>query len=206
MKKIIKKITVSLVLLTFFMTQAMAQSATEALEIVKIQVSTVLTDLDNNKARYQNDPRLLNTMIESKMIQYFDADIMARLVMGKHWKNTTEQQKNDFVNEFKQLILRTYSTSLLDYTGAKVEYGKPTEVKRNRTKINVKVTSPTGMVYPLTLSMIYRNNQWRGYDVALDGLSVITSYRSSIGEEISRKGLQTVIDDIKQLNLRGESK
>lgn len=201
-----KNIAVGLLMLTFFTSQAAAESAAEALEVVKAQVNTVLADLDRNKTRYQNDPSQLNTLIESKMIRYFDADVMARLVMGKHWRTATKQQKKDFVNEFKQLILRTYSSSLLDYTGAKVDYGEPSEVKRHRTKINVRVTSPSGKVYPLTLSMIYRNQQWKGYDVALDGLSVITSYRSSIGEEISRKGLQTVIDDIKQLNLRGESK
>lgn len=206
MKKIITQIALMLMLGMAIMHNAFAQTAEEALATVKTQVSTVLADLKENEAYYKKNPANLNSMIESKMDDYFDADIMARLVMGKHWKKATKQQKKEFIQEFKQMILRTYSSSLLDYTGAKVDYGKAKKVKRNRTKIDATVVSPTGKTYPLTLSMIYRNGKWKGYDVSMDGLSVITSYRSSVGEEISQKGLQAVIDDIKQLNLKGESK
>lgn len=183
-----------------------AQTADDALQTVKEQVSAVLSDLKANKARYQQDPATLNQMIDSRIDNYFDAPVMARLVIGKHWKKADASEQTAFINEFKQLILRTYSSSLLDYTDAKVEYGKASPVKRNRSKVDVKVISPTGQTYPLTLSMLYRKGQWKCYDVAMDGLSVITSYRSSIGEEIAQKGLASVIEEIKKLNEKGETK
>lgn len=185
---------------------AFAQSAEEALETVKTSVSVVLADLKANKSKYQSNPAALNSMIDNKMLPYFDTDAMAKLVLAKNWKSASAQQRKDFLNEFKQLIMRTYSASLLDYTDAKVEYGKPTKVKRNRTKIDATVINSNGKKYPLTLSMGYRNGKWKAYDVSMDGLSVITSYRGSIGEEVAQKGLQTVIDEIRALNAKGAVK
>ncbi len=187
-------------------TAAWAQDAKDALNIVKEQVSVVLADLKANKSRYQSNPAALNDMIDSKMVQYFDTEAMARLVLGKHWKNASKDQQKTFLKEFKQLIMRTYSKSLLDYTNATVTYDKTLPVKKNRTKINATINNSDGKSYPLKLSMAYRNGQWKGYDVSVDGLSVITSYRSSIGEEVSKKGLQTVIDEIKELNRQGKTK
>lgn len=204
--KIMKKMALAVMLLTTLMTQALAQTADEALATVQEQVNTTLADLKSNKQRYQDHPAALNAMIESKMIAYFDAEVMARLVLAKNWKKASQQQKNDFIKEFKQMLLRSYSSQLLDYTDAKATYGEPSKVKNNRTKIDVTVTNADGTSYPLTLSMIYRNGQWKGYDVSLEGLSAITSYRSSLGEEIAQKGLQKVIDEIKQLNASGQTK
>lgn len=206
MKKLITKMTMAVVFSVAVMGNVVAQTAEEALASVKEQVTTTLADLNANKTAYQNDPAKLNAMIESKMMAYFDADFMARAVLGKKWKSASKQQQEDFVNEFKQMLLRSYSSQLLDYTESTVTYGKPGKVKRNRTDIDVTVTNPDGRSYPLTLSMVYRNNQWKGYDVSWEGLSAITSYRSSLAEEISQKGLQQVIDDIKQLNVGGQTK
>ncbi|PIE44571.1 MAG: hypothetical protein CSA45_06365 [Gammaproteobacteria bacterium] len=187
-------------------TAAWAQDAKDALNIVKEQVSVVLADLKANKSRYESNPAALNDMIDSKMVQYFDTETMARLVLGKHWKNASKDQQQTFLKEFKQLIMRTYSKSLLDYTNATVTYDETLPVKKNRTKISATINNSDGKSYPLKLSMAYRNGQWKGYDVSVDGLSVITSYRSSIGEEVAKKGLQTVIDEIKELNRQGKTK
>lgn len=205
MKQAIIKFSAAAVLSLAITGSALAQTAEGALDTVKKSVSVVLADLKAHKAEYQRNPAALNRMIDEKMLPYFDVDAMARLVLAKNWKEASATQRQAFLNEFKQLVMRTYSSSLLDYTDATVKYGTPDKVKRNRTKIDVTVTNSNGKKYPLMLSMGYRNGQWKGYDVSLDGLSVITSYRGSIGEEVAQKGLQAVIDEIKAKNARGET-
>lgn len=185
-------------------TQALAQNAQDALETVKNSVTVVLSDLRARESTYRQDHVALNRMIDSKIVPYFDTDAMARLVLASNWKNASKSQQRAFINEFKQLILRKYSTALLDYTRSIVTYGKPTPVKKNRTQIAVTITNDNGKVYPVVLSMGYRDGKWRAYDVSLDGLSAITSYRSSLGEEVAQKGLQRVIDEIKTLNATGK--
>ncbi|PIE42138.1 MAG: hypothetical protein CSA47_01890 [Gammaproteobacteria bacterium] len=187
--------------------QAVAHTAQQALDTVKQSVSVVLSDLKVHKAEYKRNPAALNRMIDSKVLPYFDVDAMARLVLGKHWRGATETQRKTFLHEFKDLVLRTYSSELLDYANARVEYGKPSKVKnRKRTKIGASIINSDGKRYNLVLSMAYRNGKWKGYDVSMDGLSIVTSYRSSLGEEVSRKGIQTVIDEIKDLNAKGAIK
>ncbi len=203
MKKRLTKSIITLFFSGLMAFSAVAQTAEEALEVVKKSTAIVLADLKANKAKYQSDPAALNHLIDTKMLPYFDAEAMARMVLARNWKSATPEQRKEFLDEFKQLLMRTYSSSLLDYTDATVRYGKPTPLNRNRTKIDVTVTNADGSVYPLTLSMGYREGKWRGYDVAMDGLSVITSYRGSLGEEIEQKGLQAVIDEIKQKNAQG---
>lgn len=184
---------------------ALAQDAQDALNTVKEQVAVVLADLQANKATYKSNPVALNHMIDTKMVPYFDVHSMARLVLGKHWKAATVKQRKDFLDEFEQMTMRTYSKSLLDYTDATVTYGRPSPVRKNRTKIDATIKSH-GKVYELKLSMAYRNGKWKGYDVSMDGLSVITSYRSSVGEEVAKKGLQAVIDEMRALNAKGKTK
>lgn len=204
MKHKMMKLTLASVLALSMTASALAQNVEGALETVKQSVSVVLADLKANKARYKSDSRSLKTLIDTKMLPYFDEEAMARLVLAKNWNTATKQQQQDFLNEFKELMMRTYSTNLLDYSDAKVVYGQPTPMKRKRTKIDATITNSDGKVYPLTLSMAYRDGKWRAYDVSMDGLSIITSYRSSFGEEVDQKGLQAVIDEIKDLNAKGQ--
>lgn len=183
-----------------------ANTEADALAMVKKSVSVVLSDLKKNKGKYTTDYKALNHMIDTKMIPYFDTDVMSKYVLGKNWKNTTEAQRTAFYNEFKQLIMRTYSNGLLDFSDAKVSYGTPDKVHKNRTKVKVEIVNNAGKKFPLELSLRYKNGQWKGYDVSMDGLSVITSYRSSIGEEVAQKGIQAVIEEIKTLNAKGAVK
>ena len=185
--------------------KAVAQSNAEdeVLKTVKNLVSVVLTDLKANKTTYQNNQSMLNRMIDEKVLPYFDTEAMARLVLAKYWKLASKQQKDVFINEFKELIMRSYSLILLSYTDAKVKYGKPRKIKRNRTKIDATVINSNGKKVELTFSMGYRNNHWKAYDVSLSGLSIIISYRGSIGEGIAKKGLDGVINQITALNAKG---
>lgn len=206
MIKNLKQIGYAAILTALMAGQAVAQTAEGALDTVKKSVSIVLDDLKANKASYQKDPAALNRMIDEKMVPYFDIEIMAKYVLGKNWKSATKQQQADFLSEFKQMIMRTYSASLLDYTDAEVTYGEPDEIKKKRTKVKATVVNNAGKRFPLELSMRYKNNKWLGYDVSLDGLSVVTSYRSSVGEEVAQKGIQAVIDEMKVLNAKGQVK
>lgn len=205
MKTKISKYFFALATTIFFTNSAIAQTADEALETVKKSVVIVLSDLKANENEYRKNPAALNRLIDTKMLPYFDSYAMAKLVLAKNWKNATEEQRRSFINEFKKMIMREYSSRLLDYTNSKVTYGEPSEVKRNRTKIDVTVTNSDGKQYPLTLSMGYKAGAWKVYDIkAMDGFSVITSYRGSVGEQINNKGLQAVIDGLREKNQKGE--
>lgn len=202
MKKIVKTI-VFMWLALFTMSQvATAQTAQGALDTVKESVSVVMQDLKANKAKYQNNLGALDDMLDKKALQYFNERKMAILVLGKNWKNISESQRKTFINEFKQLMMRKYSSQLLSYTGATFSYGEPTAVKNKRAKIPVTIRN-NGESYPLILSMGYSKGQWKAYDVKLSGVSLVSSFRSSIGMEVAQKGIDKVIAEIKMQNAMG---
>lgn len=206
MKKMMKQIICTGVLLFAMCHAAMAQTAQEALDTVKKSVAIVMQDLQANESKYKQNYSALDSMVDTKMLPYLDAKKMAILVLGKSWKNAAPAQRSAFINEFKQLMMRKYSSQLLDYTGAEFTYGDPTKVRHSasgsRTKIPVTIHS-NGKTYPLLLSMGYSNGQWKAYDAKLSGVSLIVSFRSSVGMEVAQKGIDQVITEMKAQNAAG---
>lgn len=183
---------------------ALAQTAESAVAVVKESVTVVLDDLRQNQRLYEQNPVALNRLISTKMLPYFDERAMAVKVLGQHWRTATKQQKEDFIKEFKQLVMRTYSSNLLDYTNATVSYGNASLLSRNRiARVDVNVKKADGKTYPLMLTLIHKKNQWKIMDVSMEGLSVITVYHDALAEEIAQKGLQGIIDEYKALNRNG---
>ncbi len=196
----------AIIISLLFTNVAAAQTADGALATVKKAVSVVLTDIKAHKAEYVKNTAALDRMIDKKILPYFDVDAMAKLALAKNWKSATPEQRKTFLEEFKTSIMRTYSSRLLDYDNSTVEYGQLGKVKRKRIKIDTTVINNNdGKRYPLTLSMGYRNGAWKIYDVSMDGTSLIIAFRTSIGEDVSSKGLQAVIDEMKERNAKGET-
>ncbi len=186
----------------------LAGSAETALNVVKNSVTTVLVELNKKKSLYQNNPVALSAFIDKKILPHFDERAMAVKVLGQNWRQATKQQQKDFINEFKQLVLRTYSSNLLEYTNARVEYGK-TELSHNDRIATVAVTvvANSGKSYPLVLTLLdkRKNSHWKVIDVSMEGLSIITVYQSALAEEIAKKGLQGIIDEYKRMNATGST-
>lgn len=203
MKKLLKQAMALLLTLSVSFNLATAQDAQDALNTLKQQVDTVLADIKQNKTTYQKNPEALNAMIDQKVLPYFDDVFMAKAVLGQAWNSATDTQRSEFINELKSLILRTYSMKLLDYSDAQVTYRQPEQIRKNRVKIDVLIKSGSE-THALTLSMGYRDGKWLCYDVSLEGVSPVASFRSSINDEISQKGLAKVIDELKAKNEKGE--
>lgn len=204
MRNKIMQLTMTTALTLSMTVSAWAQTAEDAVAVVKESVTTVLSDLKQNKSLYQQNPMALNQLITNKMLPYFDERAMAVKVLGQNWRTATPQQKQDFIDEFKQLAMRTYSSNLLDYADASVSYGNATLLAENRiAQVGVNVKNSDGKVYPLMLTLINKKSQWKIMDVSMEGLSIVTIYHNALAEEIAQKGLQGIIDEYKALNRNG---
>ncbi len=192
-------------ILAVFLTVSFAQAQTVqgAIETVKSNTESVLSDLNRNLSLYKSSPKALNKMIDRKIVPAFDIDVMAKYVLGKNWKHATKTQRKEFISSFKTMIMRTYAKGMFDYTNANITYNKVSAIKKNRTKIKVTIINNNGKKYILELRMRYNRGKWKAYDVSMDGLSIIASYRSSVGQEVAEKGIDAVTNEIKGLNKRG---
>jgi ABC-type transport system involved in resistance to organic solvents, auxiliary component len=151
----------------------------------------------------QNPKRLYQLMTEI-VEPHVDVQRITRGVLGKHWKSASPAQRERFTREFRNTIIRTYASTLTNYTEVEVRY-LLTQMESEKGKATVRtevLTDQTRQGRPITIH--YRlwldNGVWKAYDVAVDGVSIVTSLRAAVEEEINRVGLEQMIEDLTNRN------
>jgi phospholipid transport system substrate-binding protein len=174
---------------------AAAYAATAPDQLVRDRTGRIIELLKVNKDAYTKDPKKLSAMVDKEVLPYFDFRAMSRLVLGKYWREASEDQRNRFTQEFRDLLVRTYATALLKYTNEQVFYlpyrdsgdGKTTVV---RTEIKQGGGGPT---IPIHYSFYLTDGEWKVYDVVIDGVSLVTTYRGAYSEKIRSQGMDALI-------------
>ena len=146
-------------------------------------------------------------LVETKILPIFDFNRMTQLVIGKHWPRATAKQKQDLVTEFRNLMVRTYSSSLTAFNNQTVDF-KPLTMKPGDTDVTVRseIRQPGGQPIPINYSMYKTSFGWKVYDVAIDGVSLVTNYRSSFSNTIRQNGIDGLISTLAAQSARGEVK
>jgi phospholipid transport system substrate-binding protein len=135
-----------------------------------------------------------------------DFSRVSSLVLGKYWGRATPEQREAFSREFKRLLVRTYATTFLELEDWEIRFltfppGAGDTDVTVRTEVIHPAGPPVGVVYRL------RRDQdgWKAYDVVIEGISLVTNYRSSFAREVRRYGMDRLIERIAELNDRRES-
>lgn len=131
-----------------------------------------------------------------------DFDKIAPLVLGKNWKTATTGEQERFKHEFQTLIVRTYSRAFIEYNDWTMRF-MPLEMSNEATKVIVKteVLQPGLQPVDVNYRMFLSNGEWKVYDIMIDGVSLVTNYRSTFNDEIQTKGsLSAVIDNLAKRN------
>ncbi len=132
-----------------------------------------------------------------------DFERIAPLVLGKHWKAASVTEQDRFKHEFQILIVRAYSRAFVEYNDWKISY-LPLEIPEGATKVVVKTRVLQPRIQPVDVDyrMFLIKGEWKVYDILIDGVSLITTYRSTFSEDIKNKGsLTAVIDDLARRNI-----
>ncbi|MCW8963115.1 MAG: ABC transporter substrate-binding protein [Gammaproteobacteria bacterium] len=171
--------------------------------VVEKAANDVISTLDNEGESIRNDPDKVYGLVNELILPHFDFDKMSYFVLGKVWKTASEQQKLDFQNEFKQLLINTYTTALLEFSSEEKIIYKDVKVSpKNKnvaivpTEIRQKGTNPIDVTY----RMYRTGDQWRIYDVIIDGVSLVTNYRANFAGEVRSNGLDGLIRSLGEHN------
>lgn len=146
-------------------------------------------------------------LVETKILPIFDFNRMTQLVIGKHWPRATAKQKQDLVTEFRNLMVRTYSSSLMAFDNQTVDF-KPFSMKPGDTDVTIRseIRQPGGQPIPINYSMYKTSFGWKVYDVTIDSVSLVTNYRSSFSNTIRQNGIDGLISTLAAQSVRGASK
>ena len=152
----------------------------------------------------QAEPERLYGLVDDIVLPHFDFERMARWVLGKHWKRASPDQQQRFVNEFRTLLVRTYGTALLEYRDQRINF-LPLRMAEGSEDVTVRteVVKPGGVPIPISYSMFRRADGWKVYDVAIDGISLVSNYRSSFSTEIKDQGMDKLIQHLVERNAKG---
>ncbi len=172
------------------------------LELIQDTSSRMLVALKDNGAAITDDPAVLDRLVTDIVLPYFDFRRMSQWVLGKYYRKATADQRERFVVEFRNLLVRTYGRFLSDYAGEKVVY-LPVADTSNATNVKVRteIEFDDNSIISVAYSLYSGPDGWKVYDVAFDGVSMVTNYRSSFGQIIRTEGMDSLISQMVRRNL-----
>ena len=163
--------------------------------------------LKANRDVYAKDHQKLYAMVDENVLQHFDFRTMSRSVLARYWREATEDQRTKFTHEFRELLVRTYATALLKYTDQQILFLPFTGKLDDKTVVvrtEVK-QSGGGPNIPIHYSFFKSDAGWKVYDITIDGISLVTNYRSTYADRIQREGLDALIASITRDNKEAAS-
>lgn len=173
--------------------------ADEPKALVKGAADQLLAEILANKEKVDSNADYLAGLISEKLIPIVDQDRMAKLTLGKNWKKTSEQQRLDFIDGFRGLLIKTYSGAFRAYNGQDVTYGE-TRFDKTKTKaiVNSSILQPGGRSIDIQYRL-YKNkaNVWKVFDAKVAGLGLLKTYRAQFAEQIQRDGIDKTIAQLR---------
>lgn len=184
-----------LVLMSFFLPATAAQAESSALDVVKNTSSQVIERLKDDSQGIKSDPQRINQLVDELITPSFDFPKMSRWVLGKNWRKASDDQKTRFTNAFQGLLIRTYSRALVQSDNIDIKYLPEYPSKDGRkTTIKTEVYRPGGApLIPISYRLYKTGGTWKVYDVSIDGVSLVSTYRGSFNDKIKKKGLDALI-------------
>jgi phospholipid transport system substrate-binding protein len=163
-------------------------------QLIESSANILLTGIDQHRAEFRKDPTGLYALVEQTLLPNFDTPYSAQLVLGPNWRNATPEQRKRFVDAFYQSLLYTYGDAMIDFTGDRLKVF-PTKVTPEDTKATVRteIKRSNGTKVAVNYTLRKVNGQWKAWDVVIDGISYVKSYREDYGAEVQQKGLEAVI-------------
>ena len=163
-------------------------------QLIESSANILLTGIDQHRSEFRKDPTGLYKLVENTLLPNFDTPYAAQLVLGKHWRDATPEQRKRFVDAFYKSLLYTYGDAMIDFTGDRLRVipskVAPTDV---RATVRTEIKRSNGTTVQVNYTLRKVNDVWKAWDVVIDGISYVKSYREDYGAEVDQKGLDAVI-------------
>ena len=163
-------------------------------QLIESAANAMLKELDANRPAFRKDPAKIYAVVDRILLPYFDVDYAARLVLAKHWRTATPEQRKRFVDAFYKSLLNNYGDALVEFTGDRIKV-LPAKVQPTATTATVRteVKRSNGDRIPVNYSLRRGEAGWKAWDVTIEGISYVKSFREDFGSEIDQKGIDAVI-------------
>ena len=197
-------------LLALFLGLYLASSTVFAQEdspdaMIKKVTDDILTIVRQDKDIQSGNTKKAIELVEAKVLPGFNFQHMTALAMGRDWNKATPEQKKRLADEFKTLLVRTYSNALTGYRDQTIRY-KPTKMQGGDTDVVVKteVVQPGSKPIQLDYALEKLDSGWKVYDVIVAGVSLVSNYRDTFNQEVRANGVDGLIQMLANKNKQME--
>ena len=174
-------------------------------DVVKATAESVISHIEENRSVLEKNPEKIYDMVNQLIIPRFDFVSMSKWVLGKHWKQASEEQRSEFIIQFKELLVRTYARALLEYSGQEIKYFPVEQNPESNLAVErTELTSKSSAQLPILYRMHQKNEEWKVVDVSVDGVSLVTTYRGSFATQIKKNGFDSLLNELSKKNARLE--
>jgi len=163
-------------------------------QLIQTAATAMLKQLDAHRAEYREHPDKVHALVDQILLPHFDTEYSARLVLGRHWAAASEQQRQRFIDAFYKSLLSTYGDALVDFTGERLKVFPYTgDPNAQYATVRTQVRKDDGSEVSVNYALHRTDQGWKAWDVIIEGISYVKSFRDDFGAEIEQKGLDAVI-------------
>ncbi|OHC90597.1 MAG: hypothetical protein A3J99_02045 [Sideroxydans sp. RIFOXYD2_FULL_59_7] len=194
MKKLLMMLLTATISLSAF-----AQDKATPDGLIIATVREVLEIVKRDKAIVSDQARLLE-LVDEKILPHFDFNRMTQLAVGRPWRTATPEQKEALVKEFRTMLVRTYTKVFSTYAEPEVEVKSARMLGEDESTVRSVIRVPDGRVVTVDYEMRKTDGQWKAFDVTVEGISLVTSYRGSFADEIKLVGIDGLLKKLAEKN------
>jgi phospholipid transport system substrate-binding protein len=197
---VVRPILACLLALLLALPLVSAAATEEPQEVVRQTAEQMLGKLRSHRAELDADPNLIYGMVQEIVLPRFDFELISRYVLGRYWRQASTAQQQAFIEGFRSLLVRTYAHALLNYSDQDIRYlAVRPDKEGERVMVPTQVAAAGAPAIPIDYKL-YRDGggDWKVYDVVIDGISLVSTYRNNFNSQIGRVGIDGVIESMQQ--------
>jgi phospholipid transport system substrate-binding protein len=170
--------------------------------LIKNTVQDVIAVIKQDKDIRAGDQKKILALVDDKVLPHFDFERMTQLAVGKYWRSATPEQKQALVTEFRNMLVRTYTKVFTVYRDQTVEV-KPSKIAADDTEVTIKtiISKPGSQLTPVDYEMKKSADGWKVFDISVEGVSMVMSYRGTFSSQIQESGIDGLIKVLSNKNI-----
>lgn len=170
--------------------------------LIRSTVDEVIAIIRQDKDIQAGDQKKILELVDAKVLPHFDFERMTQLAVGRPWRTATPEQRQALVREFRNMLVRTYTKVFTVYRDQAVEV-KPLKMAADATEVTVQtiIRKPGAQPVPVNYELKKSGEGWKAYDIFIEGVSMVMSYRGTFNTQIQENGIDGLIKTLADKNI-----
>lgn len=190
----------TIVLVVCMSLSQMMAAQTSPVPMLEHAANDIIATLKDNKSSLKSNPSIIYKAVETYLLPNVDVGGMSRSVLGRQaWNKATASERAEFSKAFTRLVIRTYSSPLAEYSDETIQFLPLRGSLSSRfIRVNSVIVRSKGQNIPLSYSLVAKNGQWKIYDISVEGVSLLQSFRSQFAQALQHSSINEVIKEMQK--------